>query len=336
MSQDITIYQGPDSDPQAIATYTPQLDYILSLDACVAAWLKTKSERTGSAKTKRAYTETINGFRALLQSARPVPLDLDSTDTRAIRLAAESYASGNGVSPATFNQRLAILSSFYTYAIKQEVIDSNPIKLIDRRPADAKDAALPMGDTEIARAFAAIDRSTPEGLRDYALLSLAVTTGRRSRELASLVWGDIRLSGRGRSEKMLITWQRCKGNKQLRDEIEPRTKATLLAYLHKLYGADLGKLAKDAPIFVSLSKNNHRGGLSIQAVSDICLKHLGTSKVHTTRHTFAVQMEKAGASLSDIGAKLGHASLKTTSDYMKRLHSAENPHAAKLGEMFGI
>jgi site-specific recombinase XerD len=334
MSTEITIYQGDES--QAIEPYTPQAHYILSLDACIAAWVKNKSERTGSAKTKRAYQNTINGFRARLQSARPIPLDLDSDDTRAIRLAAESFAAGNGVSSATFNQRLAILSSFYTYAIKQEVLDKNPMKLIDRRPVDAKDAALPMGESEIAEALTSIDRSTLEGLRDYALLSLAVTTGRRSRELASLCWGDIRLTGKGKSSKMLITWQHCKGNKQMRDEIEPRTQAAILAYLHALHGADLGQLPNDAPIFVSLSRNNHRGQLSIQAVSDICLKHLGTSKVHTTRHTFAVQMEKAGASLSDIGAKLGHASLKTTSDYMKRLHSAENPHAARLGEMFNI
>ncbi len=78
MNTDITIYQGDDS--QAIVSYTPPAHYILSLDACVAAWLKTKSERTGSAKTKRAYQDTINGFRALLQAARPIPLDLDSTD----------------------------------------------------------------------------------------------------------------------------------------------------------------------------------------------------------------------------------------------------------------
>ena len=330
MNTDITIYKGDDS--QAIEPYTPQDHYILSLDACIAAWVKNKSERTGSAKTKRAYQDTIDDFRALLQSARPIPLDLDSDDMRAIRLAAESFAAGKGVSPATFNQRLAILSSFYTYAIKQEVLDKNPIKLIDRRPVDAKDAAQPMGDTEIAQALATMNRDTDRGLRDYALLSLAVTTGRRARELASLCWGDIRLTGK----KMLITWQRCKGNKQMRDEIEPRTKTALLAYLRALHGEDLDKLSKDVPIFVSLSRNNYRGRLSIQAVSDICLKHLGTSKVHTTRHTFAVSMEKAGASLSDIGAKLGHASLKTTSDYMKRLHSAENPHAAKLGEMFGI
>ena len=326
----ITLYQ--DDVSQTLAPYTSPVHYVLSLDACVAAWLKNKSERTGSAKTKRAYEETIKDFRAMLKSARPIPLDLDSDDTRAIRLAAESFASGNGVQPSTFNQRLAILSSFYTYAIKQEVLDKNPIKLIDRRPVDAKDAAHPMDKADVTQALASIDRSTDRGLRDYALLSLAVTTGRRVRELASLVWGDIHITGK----KMVITWQRCKGNKQMRDEIEPRTKTALLAYLRALHGEDIDKLSKDVPIFVSLAKNNYRGGLSIQAVSDICLKHLGTSKVHTTRHTFAVQMEKAGASLSDIGAKLGHASLKTTSDYMKRLHSAENPHAAKLGEMFGI
>lgn len=328
MSTAITIYQGDDS----LVPYTPPTEYVLSLDGCIAAWLKNKSERTGSAKTKRAYSDTITGFRALLQSAHPVPLDLDSTDMRAIRLAAESFAAGTGVSSATFNQRLAILSSFYTYAIKQEVLDKHPIKLIDRRPPQEKDAALPMSDTDVMQALASIDRGTVEGLRDYALLSLAVTTGRRSRELASLVWSDIRVT----SKKMLVTWQRTKGNKQMRDEIEPRTRAALLSYLHALYGADLGRLAKDAPVFVSLSKNNYKGGLSLQAVSDICKKHLGTSKVHTTRHTFAVNLEKAGASLSEIGARLGHASLKTTSEYMKRLHSAENPHAAKLGEMFGI
>jgi len=47
-------------------------------------------------------------------------------------------------------------------------------------------------------------------------------------------------------------------------------------------------------------------------------------------------MERAGASLSDIGARLGHANLKTTSDYMVRLHSSENKYAGALEKMFGI
>jgi site-specific recombinase XerD len=288
MSTDITIYQGDGS--QAIAPYTPPGDYILSLNGCILAWLNTKEGRSESLKTRRAYEDTITAFRAWLASKG---LDLDSTDTHAIALCAEVYAGANRVSPATFNQRLAILSSFYAYALKQEVCTHNPIGRIDRRKAEAKDAALPMSNTEIAQAFAAIDRSSLEGLRDYALLSLAVTTGRRSRELASLVWADIRIT----SKKMLITWRRTKGNKQMRDEIEPRTQAALLAYLHALHGADLGQLASDTPVFVSLSRNNYKGALSLQAMSDICLKRLGTSKVHTTRHTFAVNSEKAGGVL---------------------------------------
>ncbi len=77
MSTDITIYQGD----HAIVPYTKPSHYVLSLDATVAAWLKNKSERTGSAKTRRAYGDTIDGFRAMLQAAHPVPLDLDSDDT---------------------------------------------------------------------------------------------------------------------------------------------------------------------------------------------------------------------------------------------------------------
>jgi site-specific recombinase XerD len=241
MGTDLTVYQG--DDRQSPKSSTPPAHYVLSLDRCLVAWLKKKSERIGSAKTKRAYSDTINGFRALLQAARPVSLDLDSTDYRALRITAEVFASGNGVSPATFNQRLAILSSFYEYAIKQEVLEKNPIKLIDRRPVQEKDAARPLSDTEIAHALASIDRSTLEGLRDYALLSLAVTTERRSRELAHLMWSDIRLT----AKSMLITWQHTKGNKQMRDEIESRTRTAVLAYLHALYGADLGRLSKDAP-----------------------------------------------------------------------------------------
>jgi hypothetical protein len=84
----------------------------LTLDACIVACLKQKSERTGIAKTKLGYTEVFNGFRTLLHAAHPIPLDLDSTDVRTILLAAYLYAAGTVVSPGTFNQCLSILSSF--------------------------------------------------------------------------------------------------------------------------------------------------------------------------------------------------------------------------------
>ncbi|MBO0778033.1 MAG: site-specific integrase [Ktedonobacteraceae bacterium] len=87
---------------------------------------------------------------------------------------------------------------------------------------------------------------------------------------------------------------------------------------------------------MSLSNNNRGGAISTQTIAMIWEKHLGTSKIHATRHTFAVNMEKAGAPLSTIGDRLGHSNYNVTANYMKRLHSADNPYGDALEELFGM
>ncbi len=47
-------------------------------------------------------------------------------------------------------------------------------------------------------------------------------------------------------------------------------------------------------------------------------------------------MEDAGAKVSEIQSRLGHASLAATSRYLAALGSAENPYAATLENLFGI
>lgn len=305
----------------------------MTIEQVIAVWLDAKSKRTDSAKTKRAYADTINQFRSLLQSAG---LDLDSEPaivaTIAQGYAGRSVSEGKDVAGATFNQRLAILSSLYTYAHKHQVIERNPIGLVERRPTNHKDAAMPLDPFEAQTQLQAIDRTELQGLRDYVLLSVLLVTGRRASELANLRYGDIRFVGK----KAGVTWTRCKGGKIMHDELPAHTSGALLSYLHKIYGRALSTLDRDTPIWVSCSRHNQGQPISAQAIADICLERLGTSKIHTTRHTFAVAMEQAGASLSDIGARLGHSDLKTTSEYMKRLHSAENAYASKLESLFGI
>jgi site-specific recombinase XerD len=304
----------------------------MSLQECIAAWLDEKKGRTMSAKTERAYTDAIEQFRSMLRSAG---YDLDS-DPRTVSLAAQGYAgrsaTGGQVSPSTFNQRLAILSSFFTYAIKRGVCAHNPIDLVDRRPRQVEHAALPLDSQAVKMRLADIDRNEPEGQRDYALLLVALATGRRRAELAGLRWQDIKVNG----SRVVVTWRRCKGAKKMRDELNTRTSAVLLSYLRSVYGPDLAALPGDAPVWVSFSRQNPGGAIGGQTIADICQARLGTSKVHTTRHSFAVAMEDAGAKISDIGARLGHNDLKTTSEYMKRLHSAENAYAGKLEDMYGV
>ena len=92
----------------------------------------------------------------------------------------------------------------------------------------------------------------------------------------------------------------------------------------------------NAPIWLSFSLRNKGKAISIQAITDICEKHLGTSKVHALRHTFARAMEDSGAKVSDIQARLGHESLATTGRYLATLKRAENEHADNLAKLFGI
>src|ERR1051326_8038562 len=66
------------------------------------------------------------------------------------------------------------------------------------------------------------------------------------------------------------------------------------------------------PVWMALGTVHKGHALTPQAIADMRLAHLGTRKVHTTRHTFAHSMEALGAKVSDIQARLGHSSLASS------------------------
>jgi integrase len=173
-------------------------------------------------------------------------------------------------------------------------------------------------------------------LRDYALLTPALQTGRRASELAGLCIGDLVRDG----GRVVVLWRRCKGGKQMQDELSPRTAAALLRYLLGLHGDTLDALDPTTPVWPSLARNAVQGenGISVQAIADLCTKRMGTSKIHALRHTFtfAHAMEASGAKVSDIQARLGHESLATTGRYLTALKRASNPYAERLEELFGV
>ena len=99
-----------------------------------------------------------------------------------------------------------------------------------------------------------------------------------------------------------------------------------------------GQPRQERPIWISLASRNGTFGhpLSIRAIALINEQRLGESKVHTLRHTFARGLEDAGAKVSEIQARLGHADLGTTGRYLAQLHAGENPHLARLSHLYGL
>ncbi len=233
-----------------------------------------------------------------------------------------------------FNQRLAIHSSFYSFAMKRGLLNGNPIARVERRSVEAYAGARAIDYPELRRRMAAIDRSDMVGARDYALLAVALQTGRRLSELAGLHWAGVQVR---EGNTVTLHWKRTKGGKVTSDDLPAGVGRALLDYLHRLYGAQIGSLEPDAPIWVSFSRNGSKGeALSIRSIANICERWLGVSTVHSLRHTFARGMEDAGAKVSDIQARLGHSSLATTGRYLQALRRSQNAQSDALAELFGL
>ena len=321
------------SELAIITEQSKTLATVSRIDLAIAAWLDAKGKRSGSARTLNTYRDTLADFRAALAG---VGADLDA-DPRGVRLAAQRWAgaskSGREVTATTFNQRLAVVSSFYDYAIKYEFLETaNPIQKIERRKVQGYANALPIEAADVRRKLAAIDRGTLDGKRDYALLAVALETGRRASELADLQRGDLVFS----ADRIIVTFRRCKGGKVMVDKLSAKASKALVEYLAAAYGSGFASIATSCPLWLSTSRRNPGKGITIQTIADICERRLGTSKIHALRHTAAHTMEKAGVKVSEIQAQLGHESLQTTGRYLAQLNRAENPHADALADMFGL
>jgi integrase len=306
------------------------------IDLAVSGWLDAHKK---SGRTYKAYEDTLRQFRAALQR---MGKDLDA-DVQTIMLTAQAFASFSQsrarASDATQNTRLAILCSFYDFAIQRYLLmpmDNqghvmNPIKVVDRAKIEPYHNIKWLEEQEVIHRLQQIDHSTLEGKRDYILLHILFYTGRRAQEIASLRWKHVH-----QGELITLTFEHCKGDKTMRDELPEGYSKALLAWLQAYYGP-LEQLTDDTPLWASLTVNTELQGkpLGVRAIERLCLKYLGVH-THITRHSFSHAMIKAGATLPELQDRLGHSSLYTTGIYAKVFTGAKNPHAKKLAAMFGI
>ena len=132
----------------------------------IELWIKTKTQASESMRTKEMYEQTITTFRHVTLAAG---IDLDgfspaisrqsmTFDDRehalaALGLIAQAWASSaqkekqrqQGISAATYNNRLTIISSFYQFAKDRRLLRmENPIEQIERRKIQDYVSARPL------------------------------------------------------------------------------------------------------------------------------------------------------------------------------------------------
>jgi site-specific recombinase XerD len=174
-------------------------------------------------------------------------------------------------------------------------------------------------EAEAAALLAACDRTTAQGLRDYAIVLILKRIGLRAGETAALKLEDVDWP----SGIVVII-----GKGGRRDQLPlPRDVAeAVIAYLRGGRPA----AALDRKLFVR-SVAPHRG-LTSYAVGHAvarAARHAGLDKVrpHQLRYLAATAMQAAGAPLAEIGQVLRHEDERTTSLYAKVDFAALRPLA---------
>lgn len=303
----------------------------------VELWLRQRYPAPAGAATARLYRKLLLSLRAYVQAHG---CDLDSAAPQLTPLI-HTWASvrtptsprQGGVAPATYNQRLAALRSFYAWVRQQQPEGwPDPTEPLSRSASRKYSGAHALDVQQVRAQLQEIDRSTPRGQRDYVLLQVALNTGRSARELASLSWGDVDVQ----RESLMLTFAGGRKGKVMHDMLDSRLARVLLEYLHTIYGQELHVLSPQAPLWVSFSDRTSRQAIGPQTIADICATHLGVSQLQRLRHTFALTMDQVGASVETIQSRLGHEQRATTDVYLANLKRAQNPHAGRLAEAFGL
>ena len=132
-----------------------------------------QTHRGLAAKTARKYTQQLSAFARYLEDAGVT--ELDRITPGHVR---EFYENAKNHSPRrSYGSTLRV---FFRWAAGQGWLSSSLRDAVPR-PRQYRYVNLPdvLGQTEVDRVLAAVDRSTPLGRRDYAVLVLAARNGLR-------------------------------------------------------------------------------------------------------------------------------------------------------------
>ena len=171
-----------------------------------------------------------------------------------------------------------------------------------------------LSQADVDLILTSVDRSTPLGRRDYAILLLAARYGLRPCDIRQLTLDEIDWRG------ARIDIQQVKTDRPLALPLLPDVAEALSAYLHDGRPASTNRtifLRHRAPFEPFVVQNNlaaiMRAALRRAGLGD----RTGRRGLYLFRHTLATRLLAFGRPLKAIADLLGHASTQTTYGYTR-------------------
>ncbi len=218
---------------------------------------------------------------------------------------------------ATANLYFFIVRSFYDWMEKHKIHKdiTRDIKSFKKKPGHAKDC---LTIEQVRETLERFDRSTPVGLRDYAIVNLMARTGLREIEISRAKVGDLRMES-----DQYVLWVQGKGRSEA-DEFVVLVPAALNPVQAWLAVAGL---SADSPLFPCCSHQNRGGHITTRSISRIVKEAMRRAGMdsdrltpHSLRHTAISLAIAGGASLAQAQAMARHSSPNTTMVYFHNVN----------------
>ncbi|CAN5265444.1 site-specific tyrosine recombinase XerD [soil metagenome] len=204
---------------------------------------------------------------------------------------------------------LSGLRAFYKYQLMENLVNADPTELLDS-PKIGRKLPDTLSTEDIEKILEAIDRSTPEGERNRAMLETLYSCGLRVSELINLKISDIfaneayvRVIGKGDKERLVPIGRTALKHIKLyhegvRTHIPVQHGEEDMLFLNRR-----GKRLTRVMVFTIIKNLVQKCGIK---------KNVSP---HTFRHSFATHLVEGGADLRAVQEMLGHESITTTEIY---------------------
>ena len=261
----------------------------------------------GDQKSHRTITEYTKYVKQMLDFVNKPDIEVTYTDL------VDWKASIAHLAPSSVCLQIAAVKSYFQFLVDAEMIDKNPADKL-KRPAK-KNKEKPYPEAWMIRAM--VDNARTD--RDRAIIMLFATTGLRFSELVNITLDEYKNMGGsdGREIKIL-----GKGAKERTVYVNDEAKLYIDMYLttrpcngsDKLFLSFTGQELHENCFSQTLKNVAKKSGIPFW--NEIC--------PHFLRTSFATLQSEAGTPVATIQAAMGHASLATTSVYIKHSQARIN------------
>lgn len=247
----------------------------------------------------------------------------------------KQYLFDEKYSSLTIDSRITSLRKFYIWCDDNDYYNNIVVGI--KNPKKYKGYKKdPLTIDQVNKLFESIDTKTIIGKRDFAIIGLMLRTGMRVGEVTKINIGDIETP----NKKYFINIIRkgSQGNKT-KISITEKSFEPINDYLVELKNTN-----NHQPLFI-VSAYNHKGlRISTAGLSQIIKSRLRKAGInskritaHSFRHTAAMNLIKAGATLHEVQLFLGHSSPNTTQIYIRAIEEEkrlDNTPGLLLDKMF--